>query len=247
MTEQDRPAGLEHVVLELLRANRELVEANRELVESNRELVDAVRQLVARMPSTTHTSEAPPAGAGRRPVPVRRRRPEDPDKVRARHLRYRERHPFEWRDRPRRRAVSTPDSQSGQPVDPDTPAGTSPSPLSPPPAPPVSLVSLSPGGPPIVPPSVPADPTDQVAALIEASGEAVVLSDADRRAVRGCSASPEVVAEAFVAAARGTWMGSDRWMRNNLSLRVVVDRLSGYLATRVYSDRVGPPLELVTD
>jgi hypothetical protein len=76
-----------------------------------------------------------------------------------------------------------------------------------------------------------------VAALVAAAGEQLVLTAADKRAIRNCAAEPTVIAEAFTAAARREW--GDEWLRQNLSARLVIQRLSGYLASRkARSDQV---------
>jgi len=68
----------------------------------------------------------------------------------------------------------------------------------------------------------------EVAQLITASGVPLVLTAADRRALRKCEADPAVIAEAFTAASRHEWGGD--FLHQNLSIRLVVTRLSGWLA-----------------
>ncbi|HEY1296595.1 MAG TPA: hypothetical protein VGJ60_26250 [Chloroflexota bacterium] len=81
------------------------------------------------------------------------------------------------------------------------------------------------------------DRVARVAALVAAAGEQLVLTAADKRAIRNCAAEPTVIAEAFTAAARREW--GDEWLRQNLSARLVIQRLSGYLASRkARSDQV---------
>jgi hypothetical protein len=77
----------------------------------------------------------------------------------------------------------------------------------------------------------------RVTELVAAAGEQLVLSSADKRAIRNCTAEPTVIAEAIAAAARREW--GDEWLRQNLSARLVIQRLSGYLASRkARSDQV---------
>jgi len=93
--------------------------------------------------------------------------------------------------------------------------------------------------------------------LIEAAGASLVLTSGDERAIRDCTADPALIAEAFVAAARHEWGGD--FMQQNLSAKLVVLRLSGYLAwkesqsatghsaNRRRTDRPGAALVLVED
>lgn len=73
-----------------------------------------------------------------------------------------------------------------------------------------------------------ADRVAAVAALVTEAGAPLVLTSADKRAIRGCEADPALIAEAFTAAARGEWGGD--FLHQNLSARLVIQRLSGYLA-----------------
>jgi hypothetical protein len=96
---------------------------------------------------------------------------------------------------------------------------------------------------------VPTGRVREVVELIEATGAPPpVLKRADRRAIESCSAASALIAEAFVEARRGAWGGS--WLRENLSIRAVVNRLDGFVAKQSppqVSDRPGPALVLVTD
>lgn len=65
--------------------------------------------------------------------------------------------------------------------------------------------------------------------LIQAAVPSVPLAftPRDGSAVKTCSAAPETIAAAYVAAARGEW--GDNWMRgSNLNIRTVVERLASY-------------------
>ncbi|MBV8718934.1 MAG: hypothetical protein JO020_29925 [Chloroflexi bacterium] len=84
----------------------------------------------------------------------------------------------------------------------------------------------------------------RVVDLVAAAGAPLVLSAADKRAIRTCSAEPTVIAAAIAAAARGEW--GDEWLQQNLSARLVIQRLSGFLASRKSANdqverRGGPP------
>jgi hypothetical protein len=82
-------------------------------------------------------------------------------------------------------------------------------------------------------PPHPAGGVDRVAKvvkLVAAAGAPLVLTAADKRAIRNCAAEPTVIANAFAAAARREW--GDEWLQENLSARLVIQRLSGYLASR---------------
>jgi hypothetical protein len=98
-------------------------------------------------------------------------------------------------------------------------------------------------------PAVTVQRVDQVVECITATGQPPpLLKRADRRAISDCSASAALIADAFVAARRGAWGG--KWLRENLSLSLVVKRLDGYVSAQMppeISDRPGPPLVLVTD
>jgi hypothetical protein len=66
--------------------------------------------------------------------------------------------------------------------------------------------------------------------VINAAGIQAAITARDGRAVKDCSAPAEQIAEAYVAAFRGEW--GDDWLRDNLSLHVVIDRLAGYAASK---------------
>lgn len=51
-------------------------------------------------------------------------------------------------------------------------------------------------------------------------------------AVKACTASVQDIADAYVAAATGQWGGADGWLRTNLSLFAVCNRIAGFLAWR---------------
>jgi hypothetical protein len=93
--------------------------------------------------------------------------------------------------------------------------------------------SLS-GTPENTPPKAPQDPTGRVdrvatvAELVARAGAQLVLTSADKRAIRNCAVEPAVIAEAFIAASRREWGGD--FLHQNLSARLVIQRLSGYLA-----------------
>lgn len=75
--------------------------------------------------------------------------------------------------------------------------------------------------------------TDQVRHLVEAAGVPIAPTRTDAAEVDGCPAEPELIAEAYVAAYRGEWdPGGSGWLRDSLSLRVVVGRIAGYQASR---------------
>src|SRR5713101_4835825 len=82
-----------------------------------------------------------------------------------------------------------------------------------------------------------ADRVARVVDLVAAAGAPLVLTSADKRAIRNCAAEPAVIADAFTAAARREWGGD--FLQQNLSARLVIQRLSGYLAWRAsLSDQV---------
>lgn len=67
--------------------------------------------------------------------------------------------------------------------------------------------------------------------LCRAEGVALHHDGQDTAAVKRASASPRLIAEAYIAAARGEWRpNSDDWLRDNLSLTAVIKRLGGYEA-----------------
>ena len=74
-------------------------------------------------------------------------------------------------------------------------------------------------------------PRGRVIEAIRARGVAVPsFTGRDGKAVKEAGADPDLVAEAYVAAYRGEW--GDDWLRRNLSIRVVIERLAGYLASK---------------
>ena len=66
--------------------------------------------------------------------------------------------------------------------------------------------------------------------LIRAEGVPVTFTARDGAALKATRPEPELVAEAYCAAYRGDW--GDEFIRRNLSVRFVVDRLAGYLASK---------------
>lgn len=63
---------------------------------------------------------------------------------------------------------------------------------------------------------------------IAAGGGAVAFGARDGKAVKECGADAQLIADAYLAAWRGEW--GDGWLRENLSVRLVVERLGGYQA-----------------
>lgn len=68
----------------------------------------------------------------------------------------------------------------------------------------------------------------EVASIIKAADVDVTITPRDGKAIKDCSAPAQQIADAYVAAFRGEWGGE--WLRSNLSLHVVVDRLAGFAA-----------------
>lgn len=76
--------------------------------------------------------------------------------------------------------------------------------------------------------------------LVQAAGVPITATDRDGKAIKGCSASPEDIATAYVAAFRGDWdPGGNGWLQGNLALHVVIARLAGYQASKQPSQRTG--------
>lgn len=71
--------------------------------------------------------------------------------------------------------------------------------------------------------------TGDVVTRVKAEGIPITISSRDGKAIKDCNASAEQIAAAYVAAYRGTW--GDEFIRSNLSVHLVVDRLAGFLAS----------------
>ncbi len=83
------------------------------------------------------------------------------------------------------------------------------------------------------PAAVPQKKKTKVALAIDRCRELGVepaIDSRDGKAINECSATAEVIGEAYSAVYRGTW--GDSWLKNNLSFRIVCSRISGYLAQR---------------
>lgn len=73
----------------------------------------------------------------------------------------------------------------------------------------------------------------EVIDLIRAADVPITPTDRDGKAVKTCSASATLLAEAYIAAFRGDWdPGGNGWLRGNLALHQVVPRLAGYEASK---------------
>ena len=70
----------------------------------------------------------------------------------------------------------------------------------------------------------------EVIDLLRAHGLPDALSARDHAAVKRTGLSPAQIVEAFEAAYRGRW--GDAWLRDNLCVRLVVERWAGYQARR---------------
>lgn len=71
--------------------------------------------------------------------------------------------------------------------------------------------------------------------LVWAGNATIPFTARDAKAVKESRAPPELIAEAYLAAYHGEW--GDEWLRENLTLRLVVDRLSGYCASKIPAAR----------
>lgn len=89
-----------------------------------------------------------------------------------------------------------------------------------------------------MPPKAPTGTTHvrlaRIVELVRAQGIPIRPTDRDGKALKGCAAPPELIAAAYCAVARprsnpGAKWGDD-WMRENLSLRLVIERLAGFEA-----------------
>lgn len=173
----------------------------------------------------------------------------------------------DWRDR--RHGEAPADASAPRPrngvtnTSPDAPRNTPPSP-SPAPAParpepgrgPEYEVPLTAVSGPTAAAAAPSPATERraagkltrVAAVVEALRGvdlAVHPTPRDAKAIHDCRSPPETIAEAYAAAYRGTW--GDDWLRENLSLHLVVDRLAGYQASRQPQPRRRRPGEAPLD
>lgn len=63
---------------------------------------------------------------------------------------------------------------------------------------------------------------------IKAGGGEVTFGPRDGKAVKDSGADAQLIADAYLAVWRGEW--GDGWLRENLSIRLVVERLGGYQA-----------------
>lgn len=69
--------------------------------------------------------------------------------------------------------------------------------------------------------------------LIRAGGVEPVLSGRDHGAIKRTNATAALIAEAFLAAYSGAWNpGGKGWLRDNLAVWAVIERLSGYQASK---------------
>ena len=75
---------------------------------------------------------------------------------------------------------------------------------------------------------------NRVSEVIDAlreQGLDVALSKRDMAEVKGSTAKPSEIAEAYAAVHNGEW--GDEWLRENLSVQAVIHRIGGYRASRV--------------
>lgn len=73
----------------------------------------------------------------------------------------------------------------------------------------------------------------EIVDLVRAAGIPIHPTSRDGGVLKSCAAPPGLIAEAYVAAARGEWdPGGDRFLPSNLSLHMVIDRLAGYQVER---------------
>lgn len=80
--------------------------------------------------------------------------------------------------------------------------------------------------------------------LVREAGVPIRPTSRDGGALKSCAAPEALVADAYIAAARGDWdPGGDGFLRGNLSLHAVIDRLGGYEAERESQDQDGGFLE----
>jgi hypothetical protein len=69
----------------------------------------------------------------------------------------------------------------------------------------------------------------QIVDLVRDDGVPIHVTSRDGGVLKSCAAPAELIAAAYVAAARGEWdPGGDRFLLSNLSLHAVIDRLAGY-------------------